>query len=201
MGVSQSPGHRICHDCAPYCGVLTVELWWSSSSGLQVQVLNSYRSFHHAAKIWPPKQVGPSCCDALGILTSFSQIWHVVGNTFLTKFHAYLAVRKKMQISPQEERLWRKTLGREMLWESQVQGNISHGLCLLHTKESSLWTKMTAAVCCSWSYLVNFHIFSRKILNTSVLSTTWITFSDSPQEEVFFKDEVICLSGVFWRVF
>lgn len=169
-----------------------------------MQVLNSWGSFHHATKIWPPVQVCPSCYEALDIPTSLIQIWQVVGNTFLAKFNAYVKVGKKMEISPGEERLWRKALGREMLWESQVQGNISHGLCLLHTKESSLWAKMNREPGCSSLLLLELfgefshiswenpeHVCSINYLNNIL----WL-----PPKRSFLQ-RWINLSGALWRVF
>ena len=149
MGLRQSLGHRICQDCAPFCGVAPQSTWccWGGMKLLfrltAVQVLDSWGSFQRAAKTWPAAQVCPSSCVTLDIVTGFIQIWQAVGNTLLTKFSeiTYVEVGKKMQTGPGEERLRREALGREM-WQSQVQGYVSHGLCLLHTKESSLWTQI-----------------------------------------------------------
>lgn len=170
LGLRQSLGHRICQDCAPFCGVPPQSIWYCGGVMklffrlTAMQVLNSWGSFQHATKIWPPVQVCPSYCVSLDIRTSFIQIWQVVGNTFLTKFNeiTYVGVEKKMEIGPGEERLWREGLGKEMSWQSQVLGNVSYGLCLLRTKESSLWTQMNKEAGCSGLLLLElFDSFSR----------------------------------------
>lgn len=213
LGLRQSPGHRNCQDSAPFCGVPPQSTWYCGGAMelfrlTAVQVLNSSGSFHHAPDVCPPVQVCQSSQVILDILTSFIQIWQVVGNSFLSKFNeiTYVEIGKNMQTGPREESLWRKAHGRQISWCLRCRETSAMACAFFIPRSPALghrWIRnLAAAVCCSWTYLFNCHIFSRIIMSTSVPPATWKTFPwFPPKKVVFFKGEVICFSDAFWRAF
>lgn len=161
-----------------YCGgVMKFFFRWTTK-----QVLKSLGSSKHTAKILPPEQVCPFFYVTLNILTFHQNL--AEGWKYLSDQYQWIKCLHVGQIGPGEEWLWREERCHDTHNCREMSVTACAPLVPRNPASGHSWIRnLAAVVICSWSYLIHFHVFPRKIVGTSVLPVTQKTFRWFPEKQ------------------